>query len=85
MAIIIKDEETDELVRALASRTGETITRAVNTAVRERLQRMPLRADEIQSRRRSLARVLGKLDAMPTVDARPADEILGYNKNGQFD
>jgi hypothetical protein len=39
----------------------------------------------VVARRRSLTRILAKLDAMPTVGARPADEILGYNKSGHFD
>jgi antitoxin VapB len=35
----IKDAEADRLARALAKRTGETITQAVVTALRERWQR----------------------------------------------
>jgi len=40
MAISIKDHETDELARQLADRTGETITRALKQALRERLVRI---------------------------------------------
>jgi predicted transcriptional regulator len=36
----IKDREADEPVRALAAATGETLTTAVATAVRERLERV---------------------------------------------
>jgi antitoxin VapB len=39
MALNIKDPETDQLVRRLARLTGENITRAVKTAVRERIER----------------------------------------------
>jgi antitoxin VapB len=40
MGLNIKNEETHELVRELAARTGETMTAAVTTAVRERLDRV---------------------------------------------
>jgi antitoxin VapB len=36
----IKSKETHELVRELAERTGETMTAAVDRAVRERLERV---------------------------------------------
>jgi antitoxin VapB len=40
MGLNIKNEETRRLVRELAARTGETMTVAVTTAVRERLDRI---------------------------------------------
>ncbi len=40
MSLNIKNEETYELVRELAALTGETQTRAVTVAVRERLERV---------------------------------------------
>ena len=85
MAVIIKDNETDTLIRKLAERTGETLTSAVKTAVREQLKRVQLGDDEIAIRRRKLAKLLARFDAMPTVDSRGADEILGYNEKGLFD
>lgn len=39
MALSIKSEEADRLARALAELTGETLTDAVTTALRERLKR----------------------------------------------
>jgi antitoxin VapB len=85
MAILIRDEETDTLIRTLAARTGETMTDAVKHAVRERLQRLPLSDNEIAARKRKLAKLFAAFDAMPTVDQRSADEILGYNEHGHFD
>jgi antitoxin VapB len=85
MAVLIKDEETDRLVRALAARTGETITQAVRRAVAERLDRLPLPARTIADRKRRLRDVLTKSDAMPTVDRRTPEEIVGYNERGHFD
>ena len=85
MAVLIKDEEADQLIRQLAERTGETITQAVRTAVAERLQRIPLSESEIAERKRRIAELLAEADAMPTVDNRTADEIIGYNEQGHFD
>jgi antitoxin VapB len=39
MALSIKDEETDRLARELARRNGETVTTAVRSAIKERLER----------------------------------------------
>jgi len=39
MALSIEDAEAERLARELAKRTGETLTAAVVTALRERLQR----------------------------------------------
>jgi len=40
MTLNIKDPEAHELARKLAQRTGETMTRAVTEALRERLARL---------------------------------------------
>jgi antitoxin VapB len=39
MSLNIKDEETHQLVRELAAETGESLTAAVKTSVKERLER----------------------------------------------
>lgn len=85
MAIIIKDREADHLIRALAERTGESITDAVKQAVRERLKNLPPSETEIAERRRKIAALIARAKAMPTVDDRTPDEIIGYNERGLFD
>jgi antitoxin VapB len=40
MSLNIKDEETHRMARELARLTGESLTAAVNEAVRERLERV---------------------------------------------
>ena len=40
MSLHIKNSQTDRLVRELARRTGESMTGAVDQAVRERLERL---------------------------------------------
>lgn len=63
MGMNIKNEETHRLARALAAATGESVTRAVAVAVRERLervrnQRRRATAEEILAIGREMARGL---------------------------
>jgi antitoxin VapB len=85
MTVLIKDEEADRMIRQLAERTGETITDAVKGAVSEKLARTPLSEKEVAERLRRIEAIIARADAMPTLDHRPADEILGYNDKGHFD
>jgi antitoxin VapB len=77
----VKDPEADRLAREVAARTGETLTTAVIVALRERLARLRGRP-----RRRRLAeelrRIAKRCAELPTLDARPDDEILGYDERG---
>ena len=81
MALSIKHPEADRLARELARRTGESLTDAVINALQERLRREqgrtrgPRLRDEIRAIRRRCA-------ALPVLDPRSADEILGYDETG---
>ncbi len=46
MALSIKDQETDDLARELAEKTGQSLTEAVKQALRERLERERRRGRE---------------------------------------
>jgi antitoxin VapB len=86
MAILIKDQEADQMIRTLAERTGESITDAVKMAVRERLKHVPLNEDEIAARKRRLAELYAYFDGLPVINAHLTnDEIVGYNEFGHFD
>jgi len=73
------------MIRRLAERTAETITDAVKGAVAEKVARTPLSEEEIAKRAKRLRELLTEFDAIPTVDHRSADEILGFNEKGHFD
>jgi len=81
VALNIKDPKTEHTVRELAALTGESVTAAVRRAAEERLQRVRQRrsrssiADEIMEIGRRCA-------ALPELDPRSADEILGYDEAG---
>lgn len=81
MALNIKDSETDRLVRALAAETGESITEAVAVAVRERLDRVH-GSREAPDLVQAIEAVARRCAALPTLDDRRDDEILGYDQDG---
>ncbi len=78
----IKTDEADQLARALAQLTGENLTEAVTTALRERLDREQSRrreSGELPARLGALARRLRKFyDTRPVSpaewDAASGDE-----------
>jgi antitoxin VapB len=81
MALNIKDDRADKLVRELAAETGETITTAVTVAVRERLERLR-GAVPRERRRQELARIAKRSAERQVRDQRSADEIVGYGPDG---
>jgi antitoxin VapB len=81
MALNIKDEGADRLVRELEAETGETITTAVTVAVRERLER--LRGAVPRERRKQELTRIAKRSAQRRVrDSRSVEAILGYGPDG---
>lgn len=81
MALNIKHPEADRLARALASTTGESITEAVLTAIKERLQRETGRGDT-DAVRKNIRRIQQRFAAKRVADTRTADEIIGYDEHG---
>jgi antitoxin VapB len=81
MAILIKDPETDRIVRELAARTGETITEAVRKAAQERAKSLPALQRE-RVNRTQLAALLAEIQTYPVSDNRTPDEIVGYDNSG---
>jgi len=81
MPLSINNHSAEQLARRVAAETGESITEAVRKALEERWER--LRA----IRRRGvltaqIEEILQRVDALPTIDSRPDDEILGYDEHG---
>ena len=74
--------EADRLARALAQRTGETLTEAVINALRERLDRELRKDQSIENLIEDVMEIGRHCAALPLLDSRQPDEILGYDKNG---
>jgi antitoxin VapB len=81
MALSIKDPEADRLARELAARTGESLTQAVVVALRERLARETGRTRSIPLAE-ELAGIRRRCAALPVLDTRTTEEILGYDERG---
>lgn len=80
MALSIKSDEADRLARELVAETGETLTDAVEIALRERLDRE--HAKHAASMQTRLARLAADVATMPVADDRAPDEIVGYDDDG---
>jgi antitoxin VapB len=81
MPLSIKNETTERLARQVADEAGESITEAIQKSLEERLGRLKRRrksrllASQIED-------LLRRVDALPILDNRSEDEILGYDKDG---
>jgi antitoxin VapB len=82
MALSIKDPEADRLARELAEITGQSLTEAVTTALREQLR---LARPDNRTKEQRLGDVMKIIDDFRKHrigEYRGADEILGYDERG---
>ncbi|MBE7211717.1 MAG: type II toxin-antitoxin system VapB family antitoxin [Gluconacetobacter diazotrophicus] len=80
MALSLKDKETHSLARQVAKLTGESLTEAVRGALRlrdEQLKRGKQPWDDA-----AIDAIVARFKALPVLDDRSDDEILGYGENG---
>ncbi len=81
MPLSIKNEATERLARQVASETGESLTEAIQKSLEERLERLK-RGHKSRILTSQIEDLLRRVDALPTLDSRPEDEILGYDEDG---
>jgi antitoxin VapB len=82
LALSLKDAETDRLAREVASLTGESLTEAVRRALAERLARERRKRGEVAGLASRLDALALEGAALPDLDRRGADEIIGYDEHG---
>jgi antitoxin VapB len=83
MGILIKRPETEDKIRKLADRTGETITDAVDRAVDERLARVGARKRAGRVDWARLETLVSKVRTTPPINEHLTDdEIVGYDEAG---
>ncbi len=80
MALYIRNPEAEHLARELAALTGETITKTVVKALRERLKRETAKTrvglkDEIMAISRRASR-------LPRRTGQTPEQIIGYDERG---
>lgn len=81
MPLNIKDADTHALAKRLASLTGESLTKAVNRAIQERLAQVE-RAQGGTGLADELDRIALHCAGLPRRDRRRANEIIGYDEHG---
>jgi antitoxin VapB len=76
MVLSIKHPEAAQLARRLARLTGESLTETVKAALRDRLEHeQPRRGKQID--RAKIDAIMARIAALPVVDARSPDELIG--------
>ncbi|HQN17509.1 MAG TPA: type II toxin-antitoxin system VapB family antitoxin [Syntrophobacteraceae bacterium] len=81
MALSIRNPRAEKLARQVAAESGENLTEAIIHALEERLERLKGRrtttdvAEEIM-------RISIRCRALPEVDPRSGEEVLGYDERG---
>lgn len=83
MGISIKNDSAEKLARQVAAETGESLTDAIIHSLEERLERLKGRrsAPDLAETLMAISR---RCSALPDLDVRDADEILGYDDKGLF-
>jgi len=79
MPLSIRSPAVEYQARELARRTGTTMTEAIGNALTERLEDLDARASGLREELLAIAR---ECAAAPDLDARSAEEILGYGPDG---
>ncbi len=82
LALSLKDLETDRLARQVASLTGESLTEAVRGALRLRLRAEQLKRGKSPWDDAAIDEIIARFQALPVLDDRTDNEILGYDENG---
>ncbi len=81
MALSIRNKQAEALARSVAEATGESLTDAILHSLEDRLAKLRGRRRE-QDLVDQILDIGRRCTAMPDLDVRPADEILGYRQDG---
>jgi antitoxin VapB len=83
MALSIRNPDTEKMARQVSRLTGETLTEAIGKSLEERLVRLKrYRGSGREAIRKDIDEILARVDALPDLDTRTPDEIIGYDENG---
>jgi antitoxin VapB len=81
MSLLITDPKAEQLAQELAQRIGGTVPDAVVRALEAQL--VSLKAPGATAvTRDTILKIAARCKALPELDPRSADEILGYDKAG---
>lgn len=83
MPLSIKNDRAERLARELARETGESLTATILHSLEERLERLKGRrtAPDLVD---TILSISERCAALPDLDPRSPDAILGYDDHGAF-
>ena len=81
MALSIRNPMAEQLAREVAAETGENVTQAVIHALEERLERLR-GTRQVPDLVGEIMKISRRCNALPDMDTRPAEQILGYDDDG---
>lgn len=77
-----QDPEADRLARAVATRTGETLTQAVINALQDRLAREEQKDVGVDEKVADAMEIGRHYVTQPLLDDRTSEEIIRYDERG---
>ena len=81
MALSIKNEEVERLVRTLSKETGKGVTEIILSALKVQYEKQQ-RAKHAPSLYEEVLDIAQRCGNLPTLDMRSPEEILGYDDQG---
>lgn len=81
MALSIRNERAEQLAREIAQLTGYNMTSAIIMALEEKLERLRC-FRRVNSKLDEIMAISRRCSALPNLDTRSPDEILGYDEHG---
>jgi antitoxin VapB len=84
MGVSIKSAEAERKLRRVSRLLGKSMTATVIELADGKLREIDAKKDR-ERIHRAVDRIVRRVKALPVLDDRTDDEILGYNKDGLFD
>ena len=84
MGVSIKSAEAERKLRRVSRLLGKSMTATVIELADGKLKELDAKKDR-ERRLHKVDEIVRRVSALPVLDDRSADEILGYNKDGLFD
>ena len=84
MGVSIKSAEAERKLRRVSRLLGKSMTATVIELADGKLKELDAKKDR-ERVHRAVDRIVRRVRALPVLDERTDDEILGYNKDGLFD
>jgi antitoxin VapB len=84
MGVSIKSAEAERKLRRVSRLLGKSMTATVIELADGKLKELDAMKDR-ERIHRAVDRIVRRVKALPVLDERTDDEILGYNKDGLFD